>query len=444
MAKQPLAPLEPLADALPPLDSRRVIRQGLALLLLGLGGFVLWALLVPLDEGVPAPAVVVVEARSTQIQHHAVGQVAEVTVREGQRVAAGDVLIRLVSLDSQAQLDESRMLWAALAAREARWAAEITGSAQLAWPASLQALRGEAAIQAQMTNQEALLRHRRAALAAELEALRKQMAETQATLDATRQSLALRKEQAGLLEQELRGVRDMVAGGFLARSQQLDLERRTVDLRATVAELEGGLQRLGEALAESQSRIRQREAAYRQEVEGQLADTRRDLATQAERLKVASESRARTDIRAPVAGAVVGLAGLNAGSVVSPGARLLEIVPERAALTLEAQVPVHLVDRLVPGQAVDVHLSGFVQLPQLTLPGRLATVSAGALSDPVTRVSYYLARVDILPEGLARMGVQTLQPGMPAQVLIKTGERTLFHYLMRPLQRRITESLKEP
>jgi protease secretion system membrane fusion protein len=435
------APAREAAEA--PTDVRRSLRTGWLLLALGFGGFLLWAGLVPLDEGVPAPAVIVIEQQSTQIQHPSGGVVHAVGVREGQKVRAGDVLIQLNDVDTKAGLDTARIQWISLRASEARLLAEQTGAASLAFPPDLLAARAEPIAQQQMALQQELFATRRRALASELGALQQQMAATQANLAGAQQSLAAREQQLALIEQELAGVRQMVADGFTPRTRQSELERQAAEVRASVAELRGTRARLGETIAEVRLRHQQRQQEYRREVETQLADVRREAAAQGEKVKSASEGQSRSVLRSPVDGQVVGLAVQNAGGVVTPGTKLMEIVPERARLVLEAQIPTHLIDRVHAGLPADIHLQAFINLPQLVVPGRVVSVSGNSLTDQQTRSSYYLARVEVGPEGLAQLQGRELQPGMPAEVVVKTGERSLLQYLLRPLLQRFSRSLKE-
>ncbi len=426
-----------------PVDVSRAIRLGLIMLAVGFGGFLLWAVLVPLDEGVPSPATIVVETHSTQIQHPSGGVVASVNVREGQQVKKGEVLLTLTDTDTKAGVDMTKIQWVSMRAAEARLLAEQAGAATITFPPDLVAVRSEPIAQQQMQLQQELFATRKRALNAELSALGQQLSATQASLAGMRQSLSAREQQATLIEQELQGVRQMVADGFTARSKQIELERMAADVRAGVAELRGNIARLNEALAEIRLKQTQRQQEYRKEVETQLSEVRREAGAQGEKLKSASEMQERTVIKAPVDGSVVGLAVQTPGGVISPGAKLMEIVPSEAKLVLEAQVPTHLVDRIQAGMPADINLHAFINLPQLVVPGRVVTISANSLTNPDTRMPYYLARVEVTPEGVKKLAGRELQPGMPADVVVKTGERTMLNYLLRPLLKRFSESLKE-
>lgn len=428
-----------------PSDVKRSLRTGLWVLGLGFGGFILWGVTVPLDEGVPSPATIAVENHAKQIQHPTGGVVAKVNVTEGQKVAKGDVLMELSSTETKANYDATRIQWLSMRASEARLYAEQIGAPRITFPPELLELRTDPLAQQQMALQEQLFTTRRLALQSELGALGQTAQAAQATLAGLRESIAARQRQQALVEQELAGVRLMVADGYTARTKQNELERQAADVSAALADLRGNQARVNETLAEVRLRQEQRRQEYRKEVETQLTEMRREASSLGERIKSTQEAFERTVIKSPVAGAVVGLQVQTAGGVVAPGARIMEIVPDDARLVLEAQIPTHLIDRIHPGMPADINLHAFTNLPQLVVSGRVVTVSASAISNPAAPQAppYYLARVEVTPEGLKKLAGRELQPGMPADVVVKTGERTLLNYLLRPLLKRFGESLKE-
>ena len=146
---------------------------------------------------------------------------------------------------------------------------------------------------------------------------------------------------------------------------------------------------------------------------------------------------------APVAGQVVGLAVQTVGAVVQPGQQIMSIVPPGEPLVLEARVAPHLIDRVHAGLAADVRFASFAHSPQLVVQGEVSSVSGDLLTDTQTNVSYYLARIKLTPEGMKELGSRQLQPGMPAEVVIKTGGRSLLTYLAAPLFKRMAGSMKE-
>ena len=145
-----------------------------------------------------------------------------------------------------------------------------------------------------------------------------------------------------------------------------------------------------------------------------------------------------------MAGQVVGLSVQTTGSVIQPGQKIMDIVPRDELLIVETKIATNLIDRIKPGNQVDVRFSGFADAPQLVIPAVLTTLSSDVLTDQGANASpYYLARVSILPEGIKELGKRKMQPGMQVEVIIKTGSRTLLQYLVSPLTKRIAASLKE-
>jgi protease secretion system membrane fusion protein len=182
-------------------------------------------------------------------------------------------------------------------------------------------------------------------------------------------------------------------------------------------------------------------------VEQQLSQLRPEIQSQGERFKALIEDLDRTVIKSPAAGQVVGLSVQTVGSVIAPGQRIMEIVPKDETLVIEAKVETQLIDRIKQGDPVDLRFSAFASTPQLVVPGVLRSLSSDALTDVAANggvaVPYYLARVEVTPEGLRTLGSRKLQPGMPVEVIIKTGRWTLLQYILHPLTKRMAASLKE-
>ena len=186
-----------------------------------------------------------------------------------------------------------------------------------------------------------------------------------------------------------------------------------------------------------------RQQEYRKEVETQLADVSRDVLSDNEKMRAVTDDLQRTEIKAPASGQVVGLSVQTVGAVVQSGQKLMDIVPKGAPLILEVHVPPHLIDRVRTDLPVDVRFSSFAHSPQLVVDGKVVSISADLLTEPQTNISYYLARVQVTPAGLKHLGARQLQPGMPVEVILKTGERTMLTYLLHPLTKRLAASMTE-
>lgn len=426
-----------------PTDTLQPMRVGLWVLGLGFGGFLLWAGLAPLDEGVPAQGMVTLDTKRKAVQHQTGGIIRNVLVGEGQQVKEGDPLLVLDDAMAKAGFESVRQRYLGLRAMEGRLLAEQSGAAKITFHPDLLKASNDPLIQTQMDNQAQLFRSRRAALDAELRGAAENLAGQEAALRGNADMQRNRSRQRDLLLQELEGIRDLVAEGYAPRNRLLELERNEAELGSLLADLQSGSERLLRGIAEMKLRITQRREEYRKEVDTQLADVQREVLVDAEKYKAAEGEFARTVIRAPSEGQVVGLAMQTVGGVVAPGQKLMDIVPRDEALLIEAQVPPQFVDRVKTGMVTDVRFSAFAHSPSLVVPGKIDSVSGDLISDPHSGAAFFLARLSVTPEGLKELGDRKLQPGMPVEVIIKTGERTVLEYLLHPLTKRMSASMKE-
>jgi len=427
----------------PQSDISRTVRLGGMLLIAGLIGFLLWAVLAPLDAGVPSQGVVMVDTKRKTIQHLTGGLVEKVLVREGQDVNAGDLLIKLNDSQARADYESIRQRYLGLRAFEDRLLAEQAGLPAISFHPDVLAGKDDPLLNQHIQTQEKLLISRRLALSSEVGAIAEAMKAQEEAAKGFAAQLESRKQQSGYINEERDGLRDLVKEGYAPRNKLLELERLAAEIDATTSDLRANLARAKRSAAELSLRKIQREQEYRKEVDTQLAEIKREVSADNERYKAAREALQRTEIRAPVSGAVIGIATQTVGGVIPSATRIMDVVPKDEALMLEAHIPPHLIDRVKVGQTADIRFSNFTQTPQLVVEGKLVSVSADLLTDPTTNISYYLGRISVTPAGLQTLGPHRLQPGMPVEIVIKTGERSLLDYLLHPLTRRIAQSMKE-
>ena len=252
-----------------------------------------------------------------------------------------------------------------------------------------------------------------------------------------------RNNQLRLINEELGQLRGLVKEGYAPRNRQLEMERMVSDSNSAIADLQGNTVRALRTIGELRQRALSRKQEHRKEVETQLADVSREVLSDNEKLYSVANDLERTEIKAPASGQVVGLAVQTVGGVVQPGQKLMDIVPKGAPLLLEAHVAPHLIDRVHTDLPVDVRFSSFANSPQLVVDGRVVSISADLLTEPQTNVPYYLARVQVTPDGLKHLGKRQLQAGMPVEVIFKTGERSMLTYLLHPLTKRMAASMTE-
>jgi protease secretion system membrane fusion protein len=422
-------------------ESGSSIRIGLWTLALALGGFMLWASLAPLDEGVPSMGMVAIDTKRKPIQHLTGGIVKEVLVREGEVVKEGQVLARLDDVLSGSNYESMRQTYLGLRAIESRLEAEILGAKAIQFHADLMVTPSTPLIEKLKFAQTQLFQSRKDALRADLGAIEENIEGLSAMLIAYKENVGNRASQRTLLMEELTNTRELVKDGFTPRNRQLELERAVAESNATLADLQGNISRVKRSVRELRLRAVARTKEYRKEVESQLTDVSRQAQVEGLRLKVAQDDLGRTELKAPVAGQVMGLVIQAPGSVLQGGQKLMDIVPQNETLLLEAHVSPTLIDQVRAGLPVDIRFSAFAHSPLLVVEGKVVSVSNDLNIEPSG--NFYLARVAITPEGSKTLGARQLHPGMPVEVVFKTGERTLLDYLLHPLTKRMAAAMKE-
>jgi protease secretion system membrane fusion protein len=424
-------------------DTRAVARTGLLVLVVGFGGFLLWAGLAPLDEGVPTQGMVTLDTKRKTVQHLSGGIVKEVLVQEGQQVKEGEPLLRLDGAVAKANYEAVRQRYLGFRAMQSRLFAEQVGRDLIEFHPDVKTAMNDPLIQVQVTTQQQLLQARRAALAADMQVFEESIQGLKEQLGSNQNILVQRRSQLALLNEELTNTRGMVKEGYAPRNRQLELERMVAESNAVIADLTGNSLRVSRQVAELTQRSMARKQEYRKEVESQLADVTREAQSDAEKYVAVKADLDRMEIKAPANGQVVGLSVQTVGAVLQPGQKLLDVVPENQTLLLEAHIPPHLIDKMQVGLAADIRFNSFAHSPQLVVEGKVMSVSGDLLSDPQQpQYMYYLARVQVTPSGMKTLGARQMQPGMPVEIVIKTGERSFLTYLLHPLTKRMAASMK--
>lgn len=426
------------------MNSRAPIRWGLAVLLIGFGGFALWAGLAPLGAGIPAEGVVVVSGNRKIVQHLQGGIIDEILVKEGDRVKAEEVLLRLNPTQPQAEQGIVSTQYITAKATEARLLAERDGLSEIVYdPDFLARFNDDERFKNTAVAQERLFQTRRDALQGEIAILRENQRGAEAQLKGLTQVQSSRKTQIDFINRELKGVRELAKDGYLPRNRMFELERDAAQLEAALSNdmVEAG--RVRNQIAELKLRILQRSQDYQKEVQSMLSDVQKEAAALHDRLASLDFTLANTQIRSPIDGIVQNVQTHTVGGVIGPGATLMEVVPEGDAYLIQAQVPVQAVDQLHVGLPVDITFPAFNHASTPNIPGTVLTVSADRLVDEATRMPYYRAQIEVTPEGMDMLKDNLIRAGMPTSVMIRTGERTMLSYLLKPLLDRMLKSFKE-
>lgn len=420
------------------------MRFGYIVIFFGLGFFFVWALFAPIGEGVPAQAALVSESKRKVVSHLTGGTIASVHVQENQSVKEGSILMTLNSSRVQTALDTLLNEYAAASAKLTRLTAEQAFASRVEFPEELHNLVTQIGRQDILTANEQLFRIRQQAFESELNILQASLTASQITASGARRQIDARTLQADLLRQEIAGNRDLVEQGYAPRNRLLEQERQLAELASTTSDLQTRVAREASSGHEIRLRLLQRRQEYLKEIETLAAEARREIANLGERIKDARLDLERTTVRAPVSGQVIAMMPQAAGTIITPGAKLLEIAPADDRLLFDAQVPVAVINRVSAGLETDIRINSFPDTPFLMLEGRVLSVSSDRHEPPTGLPPYYLARVEVLPEGMARLKGKQLRPGMNADVVIKTGERSFMAYLMAPITRKLFGAFKEP
>jgi membrane fusion protein, type I secretion system len=409
------------------------LRMGLRVLLavaLIAGG---WAVLMPLAGAVVVPGNLVVQSNVKTIQHPTGGVVAEIAVRNGQHVGNGDLLLRLDATQAQASLQMVSKQLDEIRARIARLIAERDGLAQLETPAELTARSSEANIKTLLLSEETLFKARASARRSQIDLLQSkvsQLGEEIAGLDA---QVASKTKQLELITGELSGVQELYDKRLVPLTRLTALQRESARIEGERGQLVSAIAETKSKIGEARLQIVRIDQDFRTDVVKELGENRGKEAELVERAVAARDLLDRIEVRAPTSGVINQLAAHTVGGVVRAGDQIMEVVPDSDDLQIEARLQPNDIDQVRTGQKAFVRFSAFNQrvTPQLT--GAVTYVSADISHDPQTNAPYFTVRVALSEEERRRMAGLQLVPGMPAEVFMQTGSRTMMNYLLKPL-----------
>jgi len=416
-------------------------RFGITLFILVFGVFGLWSVVAPIEGAAHAPGQVAVKTYKQIVQHLEGGIVREIRARDGDLVNAGDPLLILDNTQSLAELDIVNGRFAADKALESRLIAERDGLDVVSYPEMLSGDDFDAA--SEIAAQDQIFESRKIALQGATEVLEQRVQQLQSSLVGLRALKASKEELASSFNEELEDVRALLVDGFSNRTRLRELERAHAGLQGEAAELTATIASTEIQIGETRLQILQQEKEFRNDVIGQLAETQTRLKDSAERINALQDIVSRTVVRAPVSGRVNGMQTHTEGGVITAASEIAQIVPQTEELIIEARLSPLDIDRVSEGQEAIIRFSTFSRNAVPTIFGNVINISADSFIDEQTGISYYLARIEVSPEGMEDLGDLALIPGMPAEAFISSGSRTLLQYLMKPLSNSLARSLNE-
>lgn len=427
-----------------PTGYQQRIRAGVMVILItfvGLGG---WAAIAPLDGAAIAPGQVVVDSENRVVQHYEGGIVSGIFVRDGVQVKQGELLLELSDTKARAELSIVQGQLQEAMGREARLLAERIGAEQISFPQELLTGSDQALVNL-VKGQQALFDSRREALEGRIAIYEQRIS----ALEQQKRGLSsLIRTTRGRLDsytKELANWQELFERELADKNRINEMQRELLRLEGELASSQSSLSELEIRIGETRSELLVTRESFAEEVSTQLREAQQAVADLTARHTALSDVLQRTSIIAPVTGTVVGLSIHTVGAVVRPGDTILSIVPAEQLHSIRARVQTPDIDRVKVGQEADVRLSAFNQQTHDIVKGELLHISADAFDDQRTGERYYEARIGITAEGYRTMSEQGmyLMAGMPAEVMIKTGERTALQYLMTPITRMLDRGFRE-
>jgi epimerase transport system membrane fusion protein len=429
----------------PSTNYRPYVVFGMAVLFLTFGLFGVWSVTAPIASAVLAPGQVKVEARRKTIQHLEGGIVSEIAVKDGDRVEAGQVLLKLSDVKARAQLDIVRLQLFEALGLEARLNAERKDADEILFPEELTRHTDVADVREIVRSQTQVFHARRTSS-------RKEHAILEQRMDQLREQIKGLEALTVSERTRIKSYRGEVKEWQSLYEEQLADKLRLLQIKRELAQLEGNeaahqadIARLGVQIGETESQLILRDQSRLSEVVEQLRKTQASIADLRTRIVALEDELERTVIRSPVRGTVVGLSVHTIGAVVNRGTPIMEIVPLSDDFVVEAMVKPNDIDQVTVGMGADLRFSAFDLRLTSVIPGTVVTVSADAFQNRESHYSYYTAEIRIDPQGLKLVDQYGfhLVPGMPVEAVIRTGERTLLDYVVKPFADMFARAFRE-
>jgi HlyD family type I secretion membrane fusion protein len=425
-------------------DARFAIRCGLIVLALAVGGFGVWSAMATLSSAIILQGFVKVEDNRKTVQHREGGIVKAILVKEGDYVRSGSTLIVLGDERVAADLDAVAAQLDAETAKAARLSAESTGAQHVDFPSALLARVGESSAGIAMQLERAAFDAKRRALEEQLALLHDQGGEIEQEIEGLQRQAQSKQAATGLMREEVRTHESLSRVGFVSKMQVLRLQRNLQDYEAQRQEYVANAARAKQRRAELATRAKTLRTYYRQTAADELPQARARTAALEQQLRSSRDTAKRQAIVAPISGRVVALKVFTVGGVVAPGAPLLDIVPTDTSLTIEAKLDVDDVTYAAPSMPADVRITAYSSRTAPLLSGELRYVSADRMVDPATGQPYYSAQIAVHAQSLRAAPDVHLQPGMAAEVFLRTGDRTFLQYLADPIRNSMRRALRQP
>ncbi len=437
-----VAPFEVLADFSQVVDRsrRRLVSVGVLVLTVGFGGLGTWAALAPLKSAALAPGVVKVASERKTVQHLEGGIVKEILVREDQEVQAGQVLIRLDDVNPRARVALLQGGHDALMAELVRLEAERDARPELVFPPELLQRRDDPRVARLLDGEGQLFASRRAAMQGQINVLHQRKQQNQEKITGRMMQVTGTRTKLDYISEEIKGAETLMEVGMYTKTRYYALKRAEADLGSDIGRLGAEIAETRALNGETDLRIMDLKNQFQKDANDRLQEVRTKLDSLSEQRDAAADALARTEVVARQPGTVIGLQVHTLGGVIKPGAAILDIVPKDDKMIVEAHVRPEEIDWVHKGLPAEVRFTAFNSRTTPVFAGKVSRVSADRFTESSRGVAYYVAQIEIDPRQVSNL---TLQPGMPAEVYIVTGERTPLDYITRPIRDQIQRGMLE-
>ena len=409
-------------------------------LVVGVGG---WAMLTEISGAVIAPGTLIAHSRVQEVQHPTGGVVAEILARNGDRVRAGDVLVRLDATITRANLAIVTKSLDELIARKARLVAERANRESIAFPEELVRRRDQTEISQLLDSELGLFDVRRSARLGQKEQLRERIQQLQNECEGYSAQVSAKLEEIKFIKRELDGVRTLWQKNLIALPRLTELERNATRLEGEKGQFIAALAQAKGKIAETELQILQVDLSFGSEVGSELREVEAKLGELVEQKVAAEDQLQRVEIRSPQDGVVHESMVYTVGGVISAGKAIMLIVPTSDRLIVEAKVAPSDIDQLQLGQPAGLRFSAFNQRTTPEIDGTIDKIAADITVDQRSGEHYYTIDIAIDRDQFGKLGKVTLIPGMPVESFIKTQDRTVISYLIKPLSDQIARAFRE-
>lgn len=402
-----------------------------------------WASLAPLDSAAVSSGVISVENSRKTIQHLEGGVVERLLIKEGQSVQVGQPLLELSGAQYKADQEQLVVAQATLMAQEARLQAERDDRTRVSYPVSRYLKAKDPRVVEAHQGQDTLFNARRQEHQGGVSVLQQKVDQANAQISGMQSIITSKQSLMASFNHEIDDLKALLAEGYVDRQRLGDYQRQVSALEGDVADLRSRIAALQSEASEAQLRMLQVQREFQSKVATELSEVQAKLADVNGRLGSADDRVLRALIKAPVAGRVFRLAVHTVGGVVTPGMPIMDIVPDNEALIVEARISPVDIDRVTAGLKASIRFTSFNRNQVPKMDGKVMEVSPDRVLDEKTGASFYIARVQINEQEYDKLKGLKLLPGMPAEVMINTGSRTMLNYLIQPITDVMSHSFKE-